>query len=66
MSMLFSSLREDETPQEKYKSITGFEYPPTSISELERQIERDLADPYCSKIDRVKLMDLREQINNSK
>jgi hypothetical protein len=65
MSIIGSSWKGEETPQEQYKNITGNEFHGTE-NELRKQIEKDIGSGYTSRIERSKLRDLNNQVNPNK
>lgn len=64
MSIIGSSWKDEETPEEQYESITGNKYQGDK-GELHKQIEKDIDDSYTSKTERIKLMNLQSKLNNN-
>lgn len=62
MSMIGSSWKDDPTPEEQHKEITGREFC-GSKRELEKEIQKGIDSGYSSKTERSRLRDLQVDIN---
>ncbi len=65
MSFLFSHWKEEETHEEKYNHIDGGTQIGRTEAELEKDIEKKLADNHTSRTERIDLLELYSQINNN-
>lgn len=61
MGIIGSSWKDEPSSEEKYEEITGQKFYGDK-DELDRQIDKDLSDPYLSKSDRNKLQDLQSEL----
>lgn len=58
MALFGSNWKDEPTSEEKYEEITGQKFYGDK-DELDRQIDKDLMNPYTSKTDRASLLDLQ-------
>jgi hypothetical protein len=65
MAMFGSSWKQEESNEESYNKITGSKYSGRSSSELRKDIEKSINDPYSSKTERNALRDLLNKLNNN-
>ena len=61
MSLIGSNWKDEESASEAYRNIVGSSFMNLDLSEseLRKEIERKLADPYTSRTERSQLIQLR-------
>lgn len=64
MGIIGSNWKEEETNEEVYRKITGYDFR-GSEDELQKEIERGLQNNWTSRSERSALMDLQAKINNN-
>jgi len=64
MAMFGSGWKEEETNEEAYRKITGYDFC-GSEDELQKEIEIKLESNWTSRTERNQLMDLQAKINNN-
>lgn len=63
MSLIGSSWKEEPSPEEIYKEITGDNFI-GSKTELKKEIEKEIDNQYTSRLSRNKLQDLLKELEN--
>lgn len=61
MSLIGSNWKEEKSHEEQYNEIKGREY---LGNNLNKEIDKEIDDNWTSRLERQKLRDLKEKINN--